>query len=611
MLASILVMVRARWICKKYIVYLSLYRLPYLRCRFDSTQAATAVASYRLDGGWTAPALPGLWIVITSICRTPVRFRVEPWTAQTIPPASDMFGLVLLILSHPTGTQVRSYRLDSGGTASAARTPVRFGVEPFFLNCTNHRRGFNCVQLLCGFISGASRVPIISHPIRDTGHPFDSGSGHIWYFYVFLFDSLLSKATDDRDLLSPPIPWHAEPQPSGPDVQCLLWTADSPMWCALLPTLETETIGSVQTRAILPLHIIRRRVPAVSSRTIESHSSSNRELSTDDLVALVKRLIAGPETWTSRDSVFTPEVSKKIILHPVVSDDEDVMEHEGKLVCGGRYVLFHKPESLECWDVKAARLVWTYTPKHAKTVTGTKRIAVDLQMHGTVGAVGESAERDRYLILGWKAKSAFLLRPFPGTAADTLSIALIPGHMILEAPSVEGEYRIHLVAHDALLHHFAPVIAPDGSPEFNKVFSDQISKRSTLGDSDFLAGKSVHESPIRDGTYPVWIAGSRGVPNVSFKWTRCCCWLSIMPGQPPQWYQGTVFDLKQHTNGDVTSSGHSLTFVSQQPRLILPMTTSQLGKLDLAGSGFRMLLAPYSGAITYCTPTSIVIQYFN
>jgi hypothetical protein len=159
---------------------------------------------------------------------------------------------------------------------------------------------------------------------------------------------------------------------------------------------------------------------------------------------------------------------------------------------------------------------------------------------------------------------------------------------------------------------FAPVIALDGPPEFNKVFSDQTSKQRTLGDSDFpLAGKSVHESPVRDGTCRVWLAGSRGVPGVSFKWTRCCCWLSIMLGQPPQWCHGTVFDLKQHMYGDVTYSGHSLTFVSQQPRLIPPTTTTQLGKLDLAGSGFRVLLAPYSGAITYCTPTSIVIQYFN
>ncbi|KAJ7794378.1 hypothetical protein B0H14DRAFT_2621943 [Mycena olivaceomarginata] len=126
MLASILVIVRARWICEKPILYLSLYRLPYLRCRFDPTQAATAVASNRLDGGWTAPAFPGLRIVTTSICRTPVRFGVEPWTieliasvqAGAIPVASDVFGLC------------RFYPTQPGH-----KTPVRFGVEPPFLNC--------------------------------------------------------------------------------------------------------------------------------------------------------------------------------------------------------------------------------------------------------------------------------------------------------------------------------------------------------------------------------------------------------------------------------------------------------------------------------------------
>ncbi|KAJ7691868.1 hypothetical protein B0H14DRAFT_2651871 [Mycena olivaceomarginata] len=99
-----------------------------------------------------------------SICRTPVRFGVEPFfldykvlvailrtrldifplqiqieliasvKARAIPAASDMFGLVLLILSHPNGTQGGSYRLDSGGTASAGRsykTSAAYAEHPF------------------------------------------------------------------------------------------------------------------------------------------------------------------------------------------------------------------------------------------------------------------------------------------------------------------------------------------------------------------------------------------------------------------------------------------------------------------------------------------------
>ncbi|KAJ7711940.1 hypothetical protein B0H14DRAFT_2645538 [Mycena olivaceomarginata] len=67
--------------------------------------------------------------------------------ARAIPAASDVFGRLLLILSHPTGTQVGSHRLDSGGTASAARTPVRFGVEPSFLNCASGVPPGSCMKL--------------------------------------------------------------------------------------------------------------------------------------------------------------------------------------------------------------------------------------------------------------------------------------------------------------------------------------------------------------------------------------------------------------------------------------------------------------------------------
>ncbi|KAJ7788655.1 hypothetical protein B0H14DRAFT_3162483 [Mycena olivaceomarginata] len=181
--------------------------------------------------------------VLVAILRTrldifPLQIQIEliaSVKARAIPAASDMFGLVLLILSHPNGTQGGSYRLDSGGTASAGRTPVRFGVEPPFLNYSGasgvppgsvrNRDAastvFNfCVVLYlvfpeCRLYPTQPGIQVDSYRLDSDGTatPVRLGVGPYSVFLCFLFDSLASKAADDRDLFPPPIPWHSLPVP--------------------------------------------------------------------------------------------------------------------------------------------------------------------------------------------------------------------------------------------------------------------------------------------------------------------------------------------------------------------------------------------------------------
>ncbi|KAJ7463283.1 hypothetical protein FB451DRAFT_464327 [Mycena latifolia] len=95
---------------------------------------------------------------------------------------------------------------------------------------------------------------------------------------------------------------------------------------------------------------------------LDCNTPDFHDLSTKDLVNLVKHLLTGPETWTPLDTGFTPEISKRIILHPAIPHGPGILswENEAKLLRGGRYVLFNNWRKLECWCVAEDRLVWNH-----------------------------------------------------------------------------------------------------------------------------------------------------------------------------------------------------------------------------------------------------------
>jgi len=82
------------------------------------------------------------------------------------------------------------------------------------------------------------------------------------------------------------------------------------------------------------------------------------DLSTAELVALAKRIVQGPQTW-SLSHASQPIVTHQHILH-LKSEGVLYWENEAKLLPGGRHVLFNNWDVLECWSVAEDRLVWKH-----------------------------------------------------------------------------------------------------------------------------------------------------------------------------------------------------------------------------------------------------------
>ncbi|KAJ6582892.1 hypothetical protein DFH09DRAFT_1144850, partial [Mycena vulgaris] len=112
---------------------------------------------------------------------------------------------------------------------------------------------------------------------------------------------------------------------------------------------------------------LRRRgfIDGVSRSEIHAHSQ-------EALIALVKRLLTGPESWTAPVIPKVPlmarirsnsprlaraEISTQLTLHP--TGVRNSKKNEAKLLAGGKYVLFNNI-TLECWSVHDDRLVWSY-----------------------------------------------------------------------------------------------------------------------------------------------------------------------------------------------------------------------------------------------------------
>ncbi|KAJ7463274.1 hypothetical protein FB451DRAFT_1266039 [Mycena latifolia] len=410
-------------------------------------------------------------------------------------------------------------------------------------------------------------------------------------------------------------------------------------------------------------------------------------LSTDELMNLVKRLLSGPKTWNPLDSHRTLEVSKEIILRPGFPSGPGARpwENETKLLPSGRYLLFKNTDMLELWDVTEHRLVWTHTSQlsssawilllqfTAEEIEGGESVVVMLcersiphdgedrrniveivavnahkgthellllaRVPGTfyenpfqspviLGPLAVVSVDQNYLIIDWKARTSFVLAP---STKSWSRIALIPGHIILKTiikVTDEGEklYEIHIISTDALQTHLMPAIDMEGIDNFNTVSPDQITKLITLRDPDkwdSLDQISVHESPLHDSEYRIWVCGSTYCASPpSYNPSLWCYQLSIPVGQPPRWKLRGLYAPSESCDWDCdhTYSGH----VIRNARIIGPGSKTESEDVELPRAGdfaqlaphsgaitYNAQIAPYSGALTYPTDSSIVIQYFK
>lgn len=89
---------------------------------------------------------------------------------------------------------------------------------------------------------------------------------------------------------------------------------------------------------------------------------SLENFSVSELVDLAKRTVLGPETWSQHSK---PVIAQKTIVYPNISPGNDLddflhLYNEVKLLPGGKWVLFRRNWTLECWNVAENTLIWGY-----------------------------------------------------------------------------------------------------------------------------------------------------------------------------------------------------------------------------------------------------------
>ncbi|KAJ7154893.1 hypothetical protein C8R43DRAFT_1000649 [Mycena crocata] len=237
-------------------------------------------------------------------------------------------------------------------------------------------------------------------------------------------------------------------------------------------------------------------------------------LSTAQLIALVKRILTGPESWTprARGCPFTPEVSKHIEVRTRirVGSVRAPYENQATLYKGGRYFLYRNLDALECWNVAEPRLVWTYTPPNAaahvfafaaddqtlddplvimicgidsseEATTPNYIEIVELDLHrgkhntlfmcrtpdtmyedpfsspvlcGDIAAVSIGSVQDTFLIINWKAHTVFMLAAYQRSQSE---VVLIPGHILLKTRTNRQEDELNLIhSEEAFRVHGVP-----------------------------------------------------------------------------------------------------------------------------------------------------------
>ncbi|KAJ7259991.1 hypothetical protein B0H12DRAFT_1231927 [Mycena haematopus] len=388
----------------------------------------------------------------------------------------------------------------------------------------------------------------------------------------------------------------------------------------------------------------------------QTYTPNLQTLSTDEMIGSVRWLLTGPQTWSLQnlDSGSAAEISREIALYPDAVKGSNTWEYVVKLLPSGRYVLFHDWDDLECWSVADKRLIWTYVSAMERSqvldfamdetdsesliimVCGRSSLLtggsinfveiVSLNVHtGThdsllVTDLPGSAPGDVYyrpivngpiaaadngdsslMIIDWRARSYFVVQCDDD---EEMGLALIPQHIILLVSS-SGKDKIHLISTDALHPYWAPIIDIGVPAEFSPISVEDIPKLSTIENNDTeqsFVNMYVHESPVRDGEYRVWIhcinseAHSAGL--LSYR-------LSIPNNRDPQWY------LRSWSGESGYSSGFAL-FVSYSGHAYADsgiLSATSLLETVPVGEDFVIDLdiTAYSGAVTYFTEEALVI----
>ncbi|KAJ7473186.1 hypothetical protein B0H11DRAFT_2037543 [Mycena galericulata] len=417
--------------------------------------------------------------------------------------------------------------------------------------------------------------------------------------------------------------------------------------------------------------------------------SNLRDLATRELIELVKRLITGPETWSSTpDSQLKHVLAKKITLHPSIFTGPGIRDwqNQATLLPDGRHVLFGNWNTLECWSVEDDRLVWARSPtKHAGALLGFDAEVVDTA-HSLVVVVCEHTEvgfpnrtlevvnvdlrsgtsdllfaayspspltfhfygrpticgefvvisarpnRDVFLVLNWKTRSAFLLVCQEGWRSELL---LFPRHVLLKTMDNTETDELRLLSCAEFIPHWTQLAGPVAHLDLAMRLSltsvpiahipALVTQRIELPNSVHSRSSppscrvSVRADPLRESTYRVWVyLLHQDDRTESLRVTMRCYRLSCGPGTQVVWRESISANspagakIPYNGTSGITYSGHALALDDEERQRIMALP-SVWGEqdVDLVDCGDYIDVSAYSGAVTYATFNSIVILYFK
>ncbi|KAJ7887586.1 hypothetical protein B0H14DRAFT_3856294 [Mycena olivaceomarginata] len=400
-----------------------------------------------------------------------------------------------------------------------------------------------------------------------------------------------------------------------------------------------------------------------------------KDLSTEQLIGIIKRILRGPKAWVDIPSKSYPVVVRrslnpKIFQGPAMSPFVKKW-NRSKLLPGGKYVLFLNSSRLECWSVFEDRLVWTHRPSMDLTsvhdfevetvecdlaviltcqrtepdklfveistldlkagVSNLELVSrlpeepfdfdfvdIDCVVCGDIVAV-YLRHRIRVLLINWRTSSRIM------TSAKNIEnsqIAVIPDYLIVTLAATHGEHRL-------AFSPFASIAfwEPNDSvePPSTHISLADLPFYSALDEPLSLGGQPpctphnlqrsiwVHESPLERGRFKIWLrTWFDGAPALcSFECGKHNAGVSWRP------LSTTPMPIQIYPRG-MSLSGHTLGYCRGYNglRIFPPDPTDKESArrqiVEFAGRRAPFVyLSSFSGALTYSTDKELVVVYYD
>ncbi|KAJ6560306.1 hypothetical protein B0H19DRAFT_1260926 [Mycena capillaripes] len=409
----------------------------------------------------------------------------------------------------------------------------------------------------------------------------------------------------------------------------------------------------------------------VQRRFIDSRPDNGylKDLSTEQLIDLVKRLLRGPKAWAAPDSrLSAPVESRRIVLHPEITIP---WNNKAKLLPGGKYVLFENFEKVEFWSVFEDRLVWKHVPsmdeasvlESAAELVGDDRVVVltcqrtwalprknfiEISTLDTKSGIsnlelvsrapdssvdnpytgcavcGDTVvvylyRERRVLLVNWRTNSRVLLTT---DSIGDCQIAIVPNNLLRTLPdsrhdTERGSRHIYQLA-------IIPFVSfaswePNDSVEEPSIHVAAADLPVRPADVIALEGRPirdrslwVYESPMQRGRFKIWLHSVVDNEDGNHDILYNCEFARNDTGV--SWRLVSSIPLLGKRNLVWMSlSGHTLSSRFPLDGMAVfppaPLPSEDIESLNFAEGGIH--LSSFSGALTYSTNKELVIVYYD